>query len=60
MEAKVKNLQEEIVNATLNNNIKEVYRIQKRILQSFEGIALAVRKVVTNTGGKTAGIDNIK
>ncbi len=50
-ESKIKNLQEEIVKATLNNDAKEVYRIQRRILQSFEGRALAVRKVITNSGG---------
>lgn len=60
VETKIKDLQEEIVIATLNNNKREIYRLQKRILRSFEGRALAVRKVVTNRGGRTSGIDNIK
>lgn len=40
--------------------MREVYKLQRRILQSFEGRALAVRKVITNKGGKTAGIDKIR
>lgn len=40
--------------------MREVYRLQRQILRSFEGKALAVRKIVTNQGGKTSGIDKIK
>jgi hypothetical protein len=39
------------------DNIKEVYRLQYMIITSFSGRALAIRKVVTNSGGKTAGTD---
>lgn len=60
VEVKIKNLQAKIVTATLNNNMLETYRLQWQILKSFEGKALAVRKVVTNRGGRTTGIDNIK
>lgn len=58
-EAKVKDLQEKIVIATLNGNMKEVYKLQWTLLQSFEAQALAIRKIVTNKGGKTPGTDNI-
>jgi RNA-directed DNA polymerase len=37
--------------------MKEVYRLQTVIINSFSGQALAIRKVVTNAGGKTAGTD---
>lgn len=56
----VGNLQEKIVIATQKKDYKEVYRIQRAIITSFSGMALAVRKVVTNSGSKTAGIDKIK
>lgn len=60
VETKIKDLQEKIVTATLKNNIPEIYKLQRRILQTFEGRALAVRRVITNKGGKTAGIDETK
>lgn len=59
VEAKVKSLQEEIVIATLKDNMKEVYRLQWQLLSSFEAKALAIRKVITNKGGRTAGTDGI-
>jgi hypothetical protein len=58
-ETKVKDLQEKIVIATLNNDLKEVYRLQWTILNCLEAKALAVRRVITNKGGKTAGNDKI-
>ena len=58
-EVKLRELQEKIVIATLANNIKEVYKLQWKIVQSLEGQALAVRKVVTNKGGKTPGVDKV-
>jgi RNA-directed DNA polymerase len=58
-EIKMKDLQEKIVIATLEGNFKEVYRLQWVILQSFEGRALAIRRVINNKGGKTPGIDGI-
>ena len=45
--------------ATLKDNMKEVYRLQEVIVISFEGRALAIRRVVTSSGGKTPGVDNI-
>jgi len=50
-------LQEELITAYRNGNINLVHGIQRKIITSFEGRALAVRKVVTNKGGNTAGID---
>jgi hypothetical protein len=35
-----------------NKNWKEVHSTQLKLMMSFEGRALAVRKVVTNDGGK--------
>ena len=58
-EAVVKDLQEKIVIATLKENIKEVYNLQWKLLNTFEAKALAIRKVITNKGGRTAGTDGI-
>lgn len=55
----VQDLQNKIVKATLNNDKSLLYKLQYQLVSSFEGRALAVRKTVTNTGGNTAGIDNI-
>jgi len=48
------------VNATLRKDYSIVYKLHRQIVMSFAGRALAVRKVVTNSGSKTAGIDQIK
>lgn len=53
-------LQEKIVIATRKCKYDEVYKLQRRLVLSFAGRALAVRRVVTNSGSKTAGIDRIK
>jgi RNA-directed DNA polymerase len=58
IETKVKSLQEEIVIARVNEDFKELYRLQWLLIQSLEARALAVRKVITNKGGKTAGVDD--
>ena len=58
-ERKVKEIQEKITVAILKKDLKEVYRLQWILIQCFEAQALAVKKVVTNKGGKTAGIDGI-
>jgi len=58
-EAVVKDLQEKIVIATLNENMKEVYFLQWKLLNTFEAKALAIRKVITNKGKRTAGTDGI-
>jgi RNA-directed DNA polymerase len=56
---KIQNLQERIVIATQRGDNREIYKLQWDIIQSFSGRALAVRKVVTNSGGKTAGVDKV-
>ncbi len=38
---------------------KRIYDLQRRLIMSFEARALAVRKVITNSGGKTAGVDKV-
>jgi len=58
-ETKINTLQEKIVIATSENDMREVYNLQWILLQSFEAKALAIRKVVTNKGGKTAGVDEV-
>jgi len=37
----------------------EVTRLQHKLVRSYEARATAVRRVVTNSGAKTPGIDNI-
>jgi RNA-directed DNA polymerase len=56
---KVRDLQDQIVKATMNNDMRTVYNLQRRLVISFEGRALAIRKVVTNSGAKSTGIDEI-
>jgi len=46
--------------ATKKCKYDEVYKLQRKLVNSFAGRALAVRKVVTNSGSKTAGVDRIK
>lgn len=48
----VSDLQEKIVIATSADDYKEIYILQDKLIKSFPGRALAVRKrVVTNSGG---------
>jgi retron-type reverse transcriptase len=42
-----------------NGNKSETYRLQKKLMLSFEARALAVRKITSNEGGKTPGVDGI-
>lgn len=56
---KVELIQSEICQATIKENMALVYRLQRKLIASFEGRAKAVRKVIMNSGGKTPGIDNI-
>lgn len=55
---KVRDLQNKIVMATSDNNMKLVYQLQNQLVSSIEGRDLAIRRVVTSSGGKTPGIDN--
>jgi len=56
---KVQDLQNKIVKASLNNNMRLVYKLQNQLVSSLEGRALAIRRIITNSGAKTPGIDNI-
>jgi RNA-directed DNA polymerase len=58
-EAKVRDIQEQIVAAIANKDLKEVYKLQWILIRKPEAQALAIRKVVTNEGGSTAGVDEI-
>ena len=58
-EAKIKDLQEKIVIATVKEDFKEVYRLQWVILKSFEAKAVAVRKVISNKGSRSPGVDQV-
>jgi RNA-directed DNA polymerase len=40
-------------------DLKEVYRLQHSLINNFGCCALAIRKVVTNKGGKTPGVDEV-
>jgi len=56
---KIRDLQDQIVKAKLNNDMKKVYKLQTQLVNSFEGRALAIRRVTINSGGQTPGIDKI-
>lgn len=56
---KVQDLQNKIVKARLENNMRLVYRLQNQLVTSLEGRAIAIRNVVTSSGAKTPGVDNI-
>lgn len=49
----VRILQDEIVRATDKREFKQVYDLQRKLVMSLEGRALAVRKVSLSSGGKT-------
>jgi RNA-directed DNA polymerase len=53
-------LQEEIITEYRKGEIKKVYELQRKLIRSFDARALAVRKVITNKGKRTAGVDNQK
>jgi len=54
----VEEIQEEIVKAELTNDINKVYKLQRKLVTTIAGRALAIRRVVTNQGGKTGGVDD--
>jgi RNA-directed DNA polymerase len=58
--AELKRLQAKLYEALKNNvNMSEIQRIHNEILTSFGARALAVRRVTSNKGGKTSGIDKV-
>jgi RNA-directed DNA polymerase len=58
-QVKLQEKQEKIVMALHVKDIRRVYLYQIQLTQTFAARALAVRKVVTNSGGNTAGVDGI-
>lgn len=54
---KVQDLQNKIVKATLEKDMRRIYQLQNQLISSFEGRAIAIRNVVTSSGSKTPGID---
>lgn len=55
----IKNLQKELVVAYKNNDQKLLFSLQEKLMMSFEGRALAVRRIVSNDGSTTPGFDKI-
>lgn len=55
----ISNLQKELVVAYKNNDQKLLFFLQEKLMMSFEGRALAVRRIVSNDGKKTPGFDKI-
>lgn len=51
--------QMEMVVAYRKGDLDKVYKLQYKLITSFEGRALAVRRVVTNKGRHSPGVDNI-
>lgn len=56
---KVFQLQNEIASAYASKQLSRVEMLQDQLVRSFAARALAVRKVTSNRGGKTPGVDNI-
>lgn len=59
-QAKVKKLQGRIVKAQQSNRYGKVKALQHLLTNSFEAKALAVKRVTSNKGKRTSGVDNIK
>jgi RNA-directed DNA polymerase len=58
-EAYINRLQVRIVKAVKENKWRLVKRLQYLIMHSFYGKALAVKRVISNKGKNTPGIDGI-
>lgn len=56
---KLQDLQQKITVAIEKKDLREVYRLQRTLVSSFEAQALAVKKVMSNKGGMTGGTDGI-
>ncbi|MBM6962193.1 reverse transcriptase N-terminal domain-containing protein, partial [Bacteroides caecigallinarum] len=59
-ECKVRKLQVRIAKAHTGKRYNKVKALQHLLVTSFEAKALAVRKVTSNKGKRTAGVDHIK
>ena len=55
--SEVSQIQESIVMAYKNKDYKLVYQLQRKLVVSYASRTLAIRRVVTNSGSKTSGID---
>jgi RNA-directed DNA polymerase len=55
----VLNIQSKIVVAKRTGNLIELFKLQTKLITSFEARCLAVRQVTTNDGAKSPGIDGI-
>ena len=61
VELAVFKLQKRIFQASVNDNVRKLRRIQKTLLNSYYAKLLAVRRVSQdNSGKKTAGVDGVK
>ncbi len=61
VELSVFKLQKRIYQASKNDNVRKLRRLQKTLLNSYHAKLLAVRRVTQdNTGKKTAGVDGVK
>ena len=61
VELSVFKLQKRIYQASKNDNVRKLRRLQKTLLNSYHAKLLAVRRVSQdNSGKKTAGVDGIK
>ena len=59
-ERKVKKLQARIVKAQKEKRYGKVKNLQRILVNSFNAKALAVRRVTSNKGKRTAGVDKVK
>jgi RNA-directed DNA polymerase len=55
----VYNIQKQVVVAYRKGNLIELQKLQYKLIMSFAGRATAVRKVSSNNGRNTPGVDNI-
>lgn len=61
MQIKIYKLQKQIYYNSLENNIKNVWKYQNRLIRLFSAKLLATRRVTQDNRGKnTAGVDNVK
>ena len=54
---KIFKLQNKIIVAWESKDMKKVYKLQETLVNTFEARALAVRKITSNKGSKTSGVD---
>lgn len=52
--------QNRLATATKQGDLKSIRELQEKIMRSFAARALAVRKVTSNRGRNTPGVDNVK